>query len=203
MDNETMNNFKFLLTQGNVVLYEKIFNGNDFSLHTRGHVDIRKVLPESINTLQRVLSKNNYTTKISVDSDKMVNQTLVKGKYYDLFAEYLKDINSFPANIAQELEYKPESLTFKVDAVTPTGTQKMTIRGVECKISFSRNDSPIVERLFYVDRFNPIARWSVDLTTACDIISNTIIQTIKNRDVSYLWSEYDKLFETTDLLVIE
>lgn len=200
-DNE--NNFKFTLTQGNIILFERIIDSSNFSQHTRGHVDIRKILPLSINMLQKVLSKNNYTTRISVDSDKLVDETVIKGKSYDLLDEYIKDINSFPANIRYDIEYNPESVTFKVDVNTPRGIESMTIRGVECKIALYRNDSPIVERLFYVDRYNPSSRWSLDLTNTCEYISKNILNSIKNSDISYLWSEYDKLYESSDLLIIE
>lgn len=201
---ENINNFKFALTQGDAVLFQRVFDGNQFSLHTRSYIDIRKILPSSINQLQKVLSKNGYNTKLSVEGDKITTEgKLIKGKYYNLFGEYIKDIDSFPANMRKELEYNPESVSFKVNANTPRGIESMTIRGVECKIALYRNDLPIVERLFYVDRFNPIARWSVDLTTACEYIVDDIFNIITRSDISYLWSEYDKLVEATDVLVIE
>lgn len=189
-------NFKFILTQGSVVLFEKIFDGNMFTQHTREYVDIRKMLssadtkknlPSIINQLQKVLSKNNYSTK----------------EYgYNYLAEYLKDIDTFPANVRGELEYNPESVAFNVERNGVNGVENITIRGVECKIGFYRNDTKIVERLFYVDRFNPIARWSVDLTNTCEYIVNNIQNHIKNSDIAYLWSEYDKLVESTDELVV-
>lgn len=198
------NDFKFSLTQSDVILFEKIFDGNQFSLHTRSYVDIRKILPSSINQLQKVLSKNSYNTKISVENDKMsIDGDLIKGKYYNLFGEYIKDIDSFPSVMRKELEYNPEPVSFKVNANTPRGVESMTIRGVECKISLCRNDVSIVERLFYVDRFNPIARWSVDLTTTCEYIVNDIFNVITRTDIAYLWSEYDKLLEPSDVLVID
>ena len=53
-DIEDKNNFKFILTQGDIILFERIFDANFFSVHTRGYVDIRKILPSSINQLQKV-----------------------------------------------------------------------------------------------------------------------------------------------------
>ncbi len=201
---ENINNFKFVLTQGDILLFEEIFDGNQFSLHTRSYIDIRKILPSSINQLQKVLSKNSYNTRISVDSDKNTEEgDLIKGKYYNLFGEYITDIESFPVNMRDELAYNPQSVSFKVNVNTSKGIESMTIRGVECKIVLYRNDTPIVERLFYVDRFNPTARWSVDLTTTCEFIVDDIVNIIKKSDITYLWSEYDKLAEPRDILVIE
>lgn len=203
-DVESINEFKFTLTQGDVKLFERTFDGNQFSLHTRSYIDIRKILPSSINQLQKVLSKNGYNTKISVDSDSTTaDGKLIKGKYYNLFGEYIKNIDSFPISLRKELEYNPEPVSFKVNANTSRGTESMTIRGVECKIVLYRNDIPIVERLFYVDRFNPVARWSLDLTNTCDYIVDDIFNIITRIDSAYLWSEYDKLVETSDVLIID
>ena len=198
-DVENKNNFKLALIQGNVVLFEKIFDDNLITAHGRGYVDIRKILPSSINQLQKVLSKNMYNTKISVNSNKAVDGR----KYYDLFFEYLKDLNSFPLIMRGELEYNPEAVTFKVNVNTGNGIESMTIKGVECKLTLYKNDTSIVERLFYVDRFNPISRWSTDLTNICESIFHNIFNSMKNSDISYLWSEYDKLVEYTDVLVID
>jgi len=201
---EITNKFKFALTQGDVVLFERLIDGNQFSLHTRSYIDIRKILPSSINQLQKVLSKNSYNTKLSVDTDKNNSDgKFIKGKYYNLLAEYIKDIDSFPSNMREELEYNPQSVTFKVNVNTPRGIEPMTIRGVECKIALYRNDLPIVERLFYVDRFNPIARWSLDLTNSAEYISDDIFNIIKKSDINYLWLEYDKLAEPSEVLIIE
>lgn len=201
---ENNNNLRFVVTQGEISLFEKIIDANQFSLHTRSYIDIRKILPSSINYLQKNLSKSSYFTKISVDSDKYNSDgTSSKGKYYNLYGEYVKDINSFPIDMRKELEYNPESVSFNVKVNTPLGVESMTIKGVECKLALYRNNTPIVERLFYVDRFNPISRWSIDLTNSCECIVDDIYNIIKKSDVQYLWSEYDKLSDPKDLLVIE
>jgi hypothetical protein len=146
------NNFKLSITQGNVVLFERIEDANNFTFKTReNYLDIRKILPDAIVLLQKILSKNSYNTKFKVDGNN---------KYYDFLSEYLKDIDTFPLNVRNELEYAPEPVSFKVNATTPNGVKVININGVECKIAFYNNNKLIVERLFYVDRFNPVSRWS-------------------------------------------
>jgi hypothetical protein len=69
--------------------------------------------------------------------------------------------------------------------------EEKTIRGVECKIGFYINNKPIVERTFYVDGFNPIARWSTELVDEVSSITNTIRAKILHTDVKNMWDDYD------------
>ena len=69
------------------------------------------------------------------------------------------------------MEYAPVSISKQIE--------NMVIKGVECKLVLYINEYPIIERLFYVDNFNPIARWSIDLLNACNNISDTIEDQIK------------------------
>jgi hypothetical protein len=49
----------------------------------------------------------------------------------------------------------------------------------------------IIFRLFYVDGFNPLARWSTDLTNDVIEISDNILKHIKKTDVKNMWDDYD------------
>ena len=69
--------------------------------------------------------------------------------------------------------------------------EEKTIRGVECKIGFYINNKPIVERMFYVDGFNPIARWSVELIDEVCDTANIIKNKILHTDVKNMWDDYD------------
>ena len=64
-------------------------------------------------------------------------------------------------------------------------------------------DVHIIEGSWNIYRFNPVARWSVDLTTTCNSIVEDIFNIIKKMDNTYLWSEFDKLVESDEVLVIE
>jgi len=91
---------------------------------------------------------------------------------YDLYEYYDDMISKYPQKYRKEMSYNPQSITHQIE--------NKVIRGVECKIGLYINDNPIVERLFYVDGFNPISRWSVDLTNTFMEILDTIIDKIKN-----------------------
>jgi hypothetical protein len=45
--------------------------------------------------------------------------------------------------------------------------------------------------LFYVDGFNSVARWSVDLTDAVVEIADSIFEKIKKNDIKNMWDDYD------------
>ena len=51
--------------------------------------------------------------------------------------------------------------------------------------------SPIVERVFFVDGYNPEARWSIDIVDAVVDIANVIFRQIKNNDIKNMWDDYD------------
>ena len=141
------NTFRFTLTQGNILLCEKIFDADKFNPFTRYSIDIRDILPRAITKLQKVLSKKKYD--IMLDCGNNV--------YYDLY-HYTQDmIDLYPQEIKNDLRYSPQTIIQQIE--------EKTIRGVECKIGFYINENPIVERLFYVDGFNTVARWSVDVET--------------------------------------
>jgi hypothetical protein len=81
------------------------------------------------------------------------------------------------------MRYNPQVITQKIE--------EKTIRGVECKIGLYINDKPIVERIFYVDGFNPVARWSVDVVDAVVEIAEAIENKIKKSDIKNMWDDYD------------
>jgi len=81
------------------------------------------------------------------------------------------------------MRYNPQPIVQQIE--------EKVIRGVECKIGFYINDKTIVERLFYVDGFNPVARWSVDLIDTVVEVGNTIFNHIKRDDIDNMWDDYD------------
>ena len=169
-DKEYSNVFRFSLYQGNVLLGEKTFDADQFNPFTRYSIDIRDILPKAITTLQKTLSKRNYETQINED-------------LFDAYRYYQKMVSLYPQEWRREMYYNPQPIVQQIE--------EKTIRGVECKIGFYINNKPIVERIFYVDGFNPVARWSVDLTDVVVMITNTIFEKIKKSDIKNMWDDYD------------
>jgi len=168
-EKEFNNEFRFLLYQGNVLLGEKVFDADKFNPFTRYSIDIREILPRTITKIQKVLSKRNYLTEL--------DETM------DLFQYHQKMINTYPQEWRTGMRYNPQPIIQQIE--------EKVIRGVECKIGFYINDKTIVERLFYVDGFNPVARWSVDLIDTVVEVANTIFNQIKRNDISNMWDDYD------------
>jgi len=181
--NEKDNNvFKFSLHQENVLLCEKIFDANQFNPFTRYSIDIRDILPRAITKLQKMLSKREYIVDIEtgrIDTSKPNSLNTE----YELYKYQLNIINSYPSNLRQGMKYSPQPITNQID--------DKTIRGVECKIGFYINNNPIVERLFYVEGFNPVARWSIELTDAVVDIADNIFEKIKKSDIKNMWDDYN------------
>ena len=170
-DKNYNNTFKFALYQEDILFCEKVFNADLFNPFTRYSIDIRELLPKSITRLQKILSRKRYET------------SYVDHPEYDFFRYNQRILNSYPQSIKSDLKYHPEIIVHEIG--------DKTIRGVECKIGFYINENPIVERLFYVDGFNPVARWSVDVTEAVVEIGDSIFNLIKKRDIRNMWDDYD------------
>jgi len=181
-EKEYNNTFRFALMQGNVLLCEKIFDADKFNPFTRYSIDIRDILPRAITKMQKVLSKKKYDILIDVGREDVT----VAGSpsvTYDLY-HYAQDIiESYPQQIRNDLKYNPQAIVQQIE--------EKTIRGVECKIGFYINENPIVERMFYVDGFNPVARYSVDVADAVVEIADRIFEQIKGNDIKNMWDDYD------------
>ena len=181
-EKEYNNTFKFTLHQGEILLCSKIFDADKFNPFTRYSIDIRGILPRSITKLQKVLSKKKYDILLGVGREDVTSQDSPHITY-DLY-HYTQDIiESYPQYIKNDMRYNPQAIVQQIE--------DKTIRGVECKIGFYINENPIVERLFYVDGFNPVARWSVDVVDAVLEITNKIFEEIKGNDIRNMWDDYD------------
>jgi len=172
-EKEHSNLFRFSLYQENVMLCEKVFDADKCNPFTRYSIDIRDILPRSITKLQKVLSRRTYETSISVG----------EGSGYELYGYYQTMVNAYPKQYREGMEYNPQPIIQQIE--------EKTIRGVECKIGFYINDKPIVERIFYVDGFNPVARWSTELIDEVCSITNMIKVKILHTDVKNMWDDYD------------
>jgi hypothetical protein len=154
------------------VLFENIFTADNFNPAIRYSVNIRDLIPSYISKLQKTLSKRNLNFVINVGD----------GKSYNLLKEYRKLIT--------EKTSKQENKLSHPEVITQTISGK-TIRGVECKFGLYINDKPIVERIFYVDNYNPAIRFSVDLKECIDDIVEDIISFLIKLDIKHMWDDYD------------
>lgn len=166
-----MNNnnlFKFSLQQGDIVMCEKVFDADVYNPLTRTSIDIRNILPSAINRFQKILSKKHY--------DVILNE-------YNLLDYYKNLVDKYPDHIKNDVKYKPKSVKFTID--------DKQIRGVECKLGLYINDNPIVERVFYVDGFNPVSRFSNDVLYTFLWVVDDIMNSIQKTDKKNIWDDYD------------
>lgn len=170
MEEGHRNEFKFSLKQKDVVLAEKVFNADLYTPLTRSFIDIRDILPDIIHNLKTVLSKSDYKTK------------LLNG--IDAFEYESNIIKSFSKEHRKDLSYNPKSVVYNT-------SDNKTIRSVECKLGLYINDNPIVEREFYVENFNRVARWSVDVVESVEDIVSLIEFVIRYKDINNIWDDYD------------
>lgn len=170
--------FRFSLYQGDVLMCEKVFDADLFNPFTRYSIDIRDILPRMITKLQKTLSKRNYETDINVGKDEWGAQ-----RGYELYGYHQLMIKRYPREYHESMQYSPQPITQQIE--------EKTIKGVECKLGLYINDKPIVERIFYVDGFNPMARWSLEFTDVVVEIADTIFKQIKRNDIKNMWDDYD------------
>lgn len=170
---EKNNEFRFSLYQEDILLCEKIFCADDFNPLTRYSIDIRDLLPQAITKLQKTLSKKHYNVEYDVGD----------GVTYNFFKYTQNQKKLYPKWMNKDVKYNPIVKEYKIE--------DKVIRGVECKIGFYINDNPIVERLFYVDGFNPVARYSIDILNAVIDIVDDIFKNIKTMDIKNMWDDYD------------
>lgn len=173
MNEKAYNNmFRLSLYQEDVLLCESGFDADQYNPLTRYSIDIRSILPRAIITLQKTLSKRAYETK-SYDAN------------LDMYEYYEKMVNLYPKEYRSGMSYNPQSIVQQID--------QKTIRGVECKLGFYINNKTIVERQFYVDGFNPIARFSPEVAYAIFNITNDIKAHIRVTDEKNMWDDYDMI----------
>ena len=179
---EHSNVFRFSLHQGRSVdgnfveetlLCEAMFDADKFNPFTRYSIDVRDILPRAITRIQKTLSRRSYGVVADIG----------EGKSYDLFSYRQGMINSYPKRYRNEMRYNPQSVVEQIE--------HRTIRGVPCKIGLYINENPIVEREFYVDGFNPVAKQSLDIMYVVTDIAEIIEAKIKRNDIRNMWDDYD------------
>jgi len=188
---EYNNVFRFVLTQGDVLLCEKMFDADKFNPFTRYSIDIRDILPSSIIRLQKILSRRSYDVIAEVGRLD-VTDSESECYEYDLYGYYQKMINTYPRQWRNEMRYNPQAIVQQIEhRKSNSMIVGKTIRGVPCKIGLYINENPIVEREFFVNGFNPVARQSLDLTYVVVDIVDIIEAKIKKNDIKNMWDDYD------------
>jgi len=190
-ENEKVYNnvFRFSLTQGDVLLCESMFDADKFNPFTRYSIDIRDILPRAITRLQKTLSKRSYDVVAEVGRvdvsgvDTLDEDEEIEMHKYDLYAYHQMMINLYPKEWRNGMRYNPQSVVQHIE--------QKTIRGVPCKIGLYINENPIVEREFYVDGFNSVAKQSLDIVYVVTDIAEKIEEKIKRNDIRNMWDDYD------------
>lgn len=59
------------------------------------------------------------------------------------------------------------------------------------EFALSINGNKIISRYFSADEYNPKIRYTVDIRDMVDDIVEQIRYTLKDRDVDYMWEQYD------------
>ena len=176
------NVFRFSLHQGDVLLCEAMFDADQFNPFTRYSIDVRDILPRAITKIQKTLSRRSYDVVAEVGRVD-VNDSESVHHVYDLYAYHQKMVNTYPKEWRNRMRYNPQSVVEQIE--------HRTIRGVPCKIGLYINENPIVEREFYVDGFNPVARQSLDIMYVVTDIAEAIEAKIKKNDIRNMWDDYD------------
>jgi hypothetical protein len=169
--------FRFVLQQEDVILYEKMFDANVISPITRNYIDIRGELYGIIKRIQNLLSKRIYQTGVRFDN-----------QHYDFYEYNKNQIKKYPKHIQKDLIYSPDISVKEID--------NRTLRGVSCKFGLYINENLIVERFFYVENFNPDCRWSVNLVDEMNEITQEIYDDIIKKDKRNIWNDYDIINRT-------
>lgn len=183
-EKKQQNNYKFGLFLRNEKIVEQIFSADLYNPVVRYDVNIREMIPTIISSLQKTLQTPSqdltFEEKFS-DGDRTIT--------YNALSYYIDicDINN--------LDY----FKLKVPAqqrANPVGGRAYSQRnGTEFKFGLYINANTIVERNFYVDNYNPRARFSQELADEINRIVRSLKKHIKLNDEYHMWDDY-KIIKT-------
>lgn len=176
------NNFKFGLYLRGEKIYEKIFSADIYNPVVRYSVDIRERIPSIIEGLQNVLQSKDLTFDSS-----FLNE-------YGNLVKYEYNTKNYYRHICKINKMHPIKLfvptNYSKDKETSQKT-KFQGKGTEFKFGVYINQNPIVERNFYVDNYNPDARFSNELPELLNDIVEYLTSFLKKSDVNHMWNDYD------------
>lgn len=166
------NNFKFGLYLRGEKIFEKIFSADIYNPVVRYSVDIRERIPSIIESIQNVLQSKELT-------------------FEDFFGHNTKN---YYKHICKINRMHPIKLFVPVNYTKDRDGQQKTKfqgKGTEFKFGVYINQSPIVERNFYVDNYNPESRFSNELTEVLNSIVDYFTSYLLKSDVNHMWNDYD------------
>lgn len=175
------NNFKFGLYLRGEKIFEKIFSADIYNPVVRYSVDIRGRIPTIIENIQKVLQSKELTFDGSFlnDKGKMVSYNYNTKNYYKHICKInrMHPIKLFvPMNYTKDRDGQPQT--------------KFQSKGTEFKFGVYINSNPIVERNFYVDNYNPDARFSNELPEVLNEVVDYLTSYLKKSDVNHMWADY-------------
>lgn len=166
------NNFKFGLYLRGEKIFERVFSADIYNPVVRYSVDIRDRIPTIIESIQNVLQSTELT---------FVNSLGHNTKNY--YRHICKINRMHPIKLFVPMNYSKDR-----DGQTKT---KFQSKGTEFKFGVYINTNPIVERNFYVDNYNPDARFSNELPEVLTDIVDYLTSYLKKSDVNHMWNDYD------------
>ena len=166
------NTFKFVIYQGRNVISERVFSADCFNPVIRYSVDIRSIIPEIIQRLQRTLSRRNLIYN-KIDEKAFVNYNFLK-EYQDVCYDF---------KVRAEKLRKPFYIKKEING--------KIVKGTECRFGLYINNNPIVERDFTVDLYNPAIRFSYEIVESTRDLVEYIENYLKETDVKHMWDDYD------------
>lgn len=168
MSEKIENNFKFGLYLRNEKIYERIFSADLYNPVVRYSVDIREKIPSIISNLQEVLQSQNLN---------FVNDYGHNTK--DFYKHICKINKMHPIKLFVPSNYRDDSKS------------KFQNKGTEFKFGVYINSNPIVERNFYVEKYNPESRFSNELFEHLNSIVDYLESYLLKTDINHMWNDYD------------
>lgn len=175
MSERVENSFKFGLYLRNEKIFERIFSADLYNPVVRYSVDIRENIPSIIAGLQEVLQAE----ELSFEDSYGVNTK-------DYYKHICKINRMHPIKLFIPTSYKDETKS------------RFHGKGTEFKFGVYINTNPIVERNFYVEKYNPESRFSNELTELLNEIVNYLESYLMKSDLNHMWNDYD-LINTYEL----
>lgn len=184
------NNFKFGLYLRGEKIFERIFCADNYNPVVRYSVDIRERIPTIIENIQNVLQSKDLTFDTSFINDKNKKITFSGYNSKNYYRHICKINRMHPIKLFVPTNYsKDRDVQQK---------PKFQSKGTEFKFGVYINTNPIVERNFYVDNYNPDARFSNELPAVLNDIVEYLSNFLKKNDVNHMWNDY-VLITTYDL----
>lgn len=182
-ERKQQNNFKFGLFLRGEKVAEKIFSADEYNPVVRYSVNIREMIPKIISSLQTTLqTKSGDLTFVDHHGYNSL-------EYYKSICN-INNLDYFKLKVPPQYN-KPNNA---INGVKPY----MQRGGTEFKFGLYINNNTIVERNFYVDNYNPEARFSVQLDGRIETVVDNIKDYLKTSDLNHMWDDY-KIIHTYSL----